>query len=321
MHGSMLLLTLPLVALVSLIGVRLIRKAVTPTSRVTLALWSLAAPALALGACALSLLSRYTRANYICGNCSEGAIPLLLLTFLAGTFIVALLLGTIRSFLLAYTLHGRLLPAPAYVEQFAGELAARVCGRRPELLLVASDLPVAFTFGLLRPRVALSTWLVDNLDRQELQATLAHELAHAAARDYGIIWLATLLRDATFYLPWAWEARRALIAGKEMLADETTVSATGRPLALASALAKVWQRSLSAPPARLGVAPRLSEAGASIEARVEWLLGQSQRPQGEYRAHEAPGSLIAHPSMAVPLNLIRASSMALALVAICALVS
>jgi Zn-dependent protease with chaperone function len=99
---------------------------------------------------------------------------------------------------------------------------------------------------------------------------LAHELGHAARRDALVVWLATVLRDAFFYLPTSRLAYRRLQADKELASDELAVYATGRPLALASALAKVWQQALG-DPAR-GVAQAFADDGTWIEQRIERLV-------------------------------------------------
>ena len=67
----------------------------------------------------------------------------------------------------------------------------------------------------------LSTWMVDHLDQQELEAVLMHELVHAHRRDYLLNWVALLLRDAFFYLPTSRIAYRQLHYEKELASDES----------------------------------------------------------------------------------------------------
>src|SRR5207249_1221280 len=57
---------------------------------------------------------------------------------------------------------------------------------------------------------------------------------------------------------------------KELACDELAVSATQRPLALASALAKVWQHAIDNP--RVAPAQTLVGAGPAIEDRITRLL-------------------------------------------------
>jgi beta-lactamase regulating signal transducer with metallopeptidase domain len=145
------------------------------------------------------------------------------------------------------------------------------------VLLYVYDRPLALTCGLFRPTVLLSTWMVEHLDRRELEAVLAHELEHVARRDYLVTWLATMLRDAFFYLPTSWAAYRQLQQEKELACDDLAAGATHRPLALASALAKVWQHAVEGPRfARLGTAQSLTGVDESINDRIERLLATPQ---------------------------------------------
>jgi beta-lactamase regulating signal transducer with metallopeptidase domain len=143
----------------------------------------------------------------------------------------------------------------------------------PRVLLCISDRPLALTCGIFRPIILLSTWMVEYLDQQELEAVLAHELQHVARRDSLMILLATILRDAFFYIPTSWIVYRQLQQEKELLCDEQAVGLTHRPLALASALAKVWLQALDEPGlAKMSAAQSLVGADASIHGRIQRLL-------------------------------------------------
>src|SRR5260370_5168573 len=113
----------------------------------------------------------------------------------------ALALGLARAVLLAWLATRGTRPAGAELQQRARRLPAELPIPALRVLLRHSGPPLALTFGFRRPTLLLSTWMVERLDRHELDAVLAHELAHIARRDYLVIWLATVLRDAFFYLP------------------------------------------------------------------------------------------------------------------------
>ncbi|MBI2940997.1 MAG: M56 family metallopeptidase [Chloroflexi bacterium] len=164
-------------------------------------------------------------------------------------------------------------------------LAERLGVRRPRVLVCAVDRPLAFTYGLFRPTLLLSTWMVEHLDRREVESVLAHELAHVARRDYPISWLATVLRDAFFYLPTSRAAHRELHHDKELACDDLAAHVTSRPLALASALAKVWQRALAEP--ALETAQPLLGTGEMIEERIERLLAGPQAGRDVWRTTDA----------------------------------
>lgn len=183
----------------------------------------------------------------------------------------ALALGLLRLVLLNRVVARRSVVAPAEFQAVVARLADQLGGQRPRVLLCVYDRPLALVCGLWRPTVLVSTWMVERLDRRELESVLAHELAHVARRDYPLVWLATTLRDAFFYLPTSWAVYRQLQHEKELACDDLAVRATNRPLALASALAKVWQDAVSGP--RLeGAQLLVGTGGPPIEGRIERLL-------------------------------------------------
>ena len=188
----------------------------------------------------------------------------------------ALSLGIARLALMAWMIARSGAFADPELQSLADGMAARLDSPRCRILLRVYDRPLAFTSGIFRPTVLLSTWMVEHLDRRELEAVLAHELGHVARRDYLVIWLATVLRDAFFYVPTSWTAYRQLQHEKELACDDTVVGTTHRPLALASALAKVLLHAVEEPQlARFGVAQPLVRVDEPVNDRIERLLATS----------------------------------------------
>lgn len=222
----------------------------------------------------------------------------------------ALGLGVLRHVLVYCLVVRRGLPAGPELQALTDRLADQLGAPRTHLRLCVAARPVALTWGLSRPTLLLSCWLVEHLDRQELEAVLAHELAHVARRDYAVVWLATVLRDAFCYLPTSWVAHRQLQEEKELACDEAAVGLTHRPLALASALAKVWQQALAWPP--LGAAQPLAEASAAIERRIERLLTPPEPRATEHRSRT--GTLGIAAAGFAALLAVEATSIALAFV-------
>ncbi len=122
--------------------------------------------------------------------------------------------------------------------------------------------------------------MLEHLDRRELEAVLAHELEHIARHDFLVTWLATILRDAFFYLPTSWIAYRQLQQEKELACDDLVIGTTHRPLALASALTKVWLHALDgACNVQFSAAQSLVGAAATINCRIERLLTTTEPPK------------------------------------------
>jgi BlaR1 peptidase M56 len=132
-------------------------------------------------------------------------------------------------------------------------------------VLVVEDLrPRAFCFGILRPRVYVSTGALAAMSGAELEAVVAHEGHHVARRDPLRILIAQILRDALFFLPIMRHVTDRYTALAEVAADEAAVRRTGDRPALASAMLTFEER---APEGTVGIAPE----------RVDHLLG---RPPG-----------------------------------------
>ena len=90
---------------------------------------------------------------------------------------------------------------------------------------------VAFTLGVLRPRIYVSeaVWVGAHRD-----AILAHEAAHRRARHPLLLAVARLSARVWWYLPLAWAARLECDLTAELCADEAAVLTAGRtPLARA----------------------------------------------------------------------------------------
>ncbi len=215
----------------------------------------------------------------------------------------ALGLGIVRLALLAQVMARYGGRADAALQARVDDLAKRLCCTPPRVLLCHYDRPLAVTYGLRRPVVLLSTWMPEHFDERELEAVLAHELEHVARHDYFMLWVATILRDAFFYLPTTWTAYRQLQQEKELACDDVVVGVTHRPLALASALTKVWLHALSEPACgQFSAAQSLVGAEKTIDHRIKRLLTPPEPPAHAHltRASIFPMSIAALATFLLP---------------------
>lgn len=113
--------------------------------------------------------------------------------------------------------------------------------KTPETLMLPEGVSGAFATGVRHNRILISADLVEALDERELQAILAHEIAHLEARDVPVVFLAGLLRDVVAWNPIAHVAWRRLLIDRELEADRRAVLMTGEALSLASGLVKIYQ--------------------------------------------------------------------------------
>lgn len=114
--------------------------------------------------------------------------------------------------------------------------------------LVEDEQPFAFCYGLLKPRVCLTTGLLDLLSPAELRAVLLHERHHQLSRDPLKILVSRSLSVGLFFLPAAHDLRDRFMVGKEMAADASAAETVQSELPLASALLKLLARGESGLP-------------------------------------------------------------------------
>jgi Zn-dependent protease with chaperone function len=148
--------------------------------------------------------------------------------------------------------------------RFSRAIAARRPRSYGSLMLVDEAQPQAFCAGFLRPRIFLSTGALRHLERDELEAVLAHEEHHRARRDPLRIAVARAFSHAFFFLPVLRRLSDRYCAMAELAADDAAVRMSrGGRATLASALLSF---SASAHPhGAVGIAPE----------RVDHLLGRT----------------------------------------------
>jgi len=137
-------------------------------------------------------------------------------------------------------------------------------------LIRDESVKVAFTHGLIRPKIYFSTGLLNSLTREEARGVLFHEIHHKKNRDPLRFFLVTLLKDTFFYLPIGGYITRRLHAVKERDADDAVIRRTGDPFVFAETLLKVATFGVDM---RLDIARAASITGTgSLEGRIKRLI-------------------------------------------------
>ena len=273
MHTLLSFLSLGLVLLGALLILRLLPRVRSWSLRRSMQLFTLALPLVSIG---LGIDGLHHLITSLCPFITPMWDTLfgVMLPLAMGIVVLgALCLGVIRLALMTYVVTRYRPWKSPQLQEHVDSLAHQSHTKKARILLCTRERPLAFTFGVLRPTILLSTWMVTQLDRRELEAVLTHELEHVARRDYLAVWFATVLRDAFFYLPTSRVAYHQLQQEKEFACDEMAVEVTHRPLALASALTKVWLHAVEEPQlVRIGKAQALVEPKTLITGRIERLL-------------------------------------------------
>lgn len=133
----------------------------------------------------------------------------------------------------------------------------------PKVILVSSsDAP--FTVGFKRPVIAFSPFLLKTLTAVEIEAVLAHEVAHIARRDHLSHWPILLMRDVLFFSPLTHDIYRRLSFERERACDDFSSTVCGS-LTLAKGLVRVAEIKAASP----AVSPVRSFAPQSFKSKKE----------------------------------------------------
>jgi Zn-dependent protease with chaperone function len=130
----------------------------------------------------------------------------------------------------------RALPVVGLAE--SGYLDALPNSRDVDIYVLRSRRQGAFCAGVLRPRVVITTALLDALGPDERQAVLMHELSHARDRGPLKLTLGRLAVRTLFWVPVLRDLVDRYRLLTELAADRAAIAATS-PAALAGALSQV----------------------------------------------------------------------------------
>ena len=144
------------------------------------------------------------------------------------------------------------------------EVEVCAAGRPIEVCLLDVPARVAFTAGLVRPRIYVSRNVFTQLSRKEVEAVLLHEDSHRRWRDPLVCWLMEMVGTSVWWPGIRTVAGQFRVA-REAAADSAAVRAMGDSRPLLSALQRVdaFDRSVL-------VACGLSEQTADLVRAVRW---------------------------------------------------
>lgn len=149
-------------------------------------------------------------------------------------------------------------------------LLRSVCRDERSVLWIEDDTPVAYSIGGRRGAI-VATRGIDQLDRRERAAVLAHEQAHLRGRHHLLVLAADVLTAALPWLPLCRQASGTVRVLVELAADATAARRHG-PGSVRSALLAVSDQGT----------PReaLAMSREAVDARLAWLMADRTRRSG-----------------------------------------
>ena len=199
-------------------------------------------------------------------------LPWLTLVWLAGVMLLSA--RTLGGLVLArrMKLHGARPVAGPWRER-AAEIARKLSVSSPVKVLESSLVSVPTAVGWLRPAILLPASAFTGLTPQQLEAVLAHELAHVRRNDYLVNVLQTAVETLLFYHPAVWWVSRQIRAEREHVCDDMAVRVTGDAITYARALTRIERLRAASPRLALGA------DGGSLRSRVSRLVEGPSSPR------------------------------------------
>lgn len=202
-------------------------------------------------------------------NLIEIALPWLCMAWTVGVLILALR-NVAAWFCVRGVLHCETLEPEGRWIRSIDTLRRSLGIPRAVRLLESARATVPMAAGILKPVVLLPTAVIAGLTPSQVEAILAHELAHIRRHDYLANLVQVAIETLLFYHPAVWWVSRRVREERENCCDDLAVHATGGTMQYARALATLAQ--LVAPPPELAVT-----ATQGLLRRIQRLVGLPEK--------------------------------------------
>jgi TonB family protein len=213
-----------------------------------------------------SLLERVTAVG-------DQAVPWMLAVWMIGVLVFvarAIAAGmTVRRLRIA-----SIVAAPESLMAMASYVAERIGIMQAFQIFVSEMVTAPTVVGWLKPVILFPVASLMSLTPEQLEAMLAHELAHIRRRDYLVNALQVAVETLLFYHPAVWWVSRQIRREREHCCDDVAVAVTGSPLVYARALYLLEEQRAMAPQLMLG------GNGGQLAMRIRRLLTRKQSVAG-----------------------------------------
>ncbi|MBC8471711.1 MAG: M48 family metalloprotease [Planctomycetes bacterium] len=164
-------------------------------------------------------------------------------------------------------------------------------------LMESALVQIPTVVGWLKPVILLPASALTGLSSEQLEAIIAHELAHIKRFDYLINILQTVVEILGFYHPAVWWISHKIRAERENCCDDMAVSISGDRLSYAGALASMEE--IRAASNRLAVAA----TGGNLFRRICRLLGKDSTDNTGLSWVPAATAILLIIALAIPTTL------------------
>jgi beta-lactamase regulating signal transducer with metallopeptidase domain len=161
---------------------------------------------------------------------------------------------------------------PEEVKILFEQMRRRLALTRSVRVMISGQIDSPAAIGWLKPMVLLPLSAIIGLDAAQLQAVLAHELAHIRRHDFFVNVLQQCVESLLFYHPAVWWLSRRIRIEREHICDDLAVQVCGDPAVYANALIEMERRRSNLP------SLAMAAARGNLKSRIRRVIGWS--PEG-----------------------------------------
>ncbi len=181
-----------------------------------------------------------------------------------------------------------------------GQLAERLGIRRAVTLLESAIVEVPTVVGWIKPVILLPASVLTGLNSEQLEAILAHELAHIRRCDYLVNILQTVVEILGFYHPAVWWVSHRIRDERENCCDDLAVRVCGDSVRYARALTHLEEMR------HRGVELAVAATGGSLVGRIGRLIGRPAPTRNRFTWLPGLIALLLVASIVIPAALVLA---------------
>jgi len=223
----------------------------------------------------------------------EPALPCIVLGWLLGVF--ALSIWHLGGWAQLQRLRRKMVKQVDYMLlSKLSQLAERLAVKRAVQLMESALVQVPTIVGWLRPVILLPAIALTGLSTEQLEALLAHELAHIKRFDYLVNILQTVVEILGFYHLAVWWVSHKIRVERENCCDDLAVSISGDRVCYARALTSMEEIRVGR--GQLAVAA----AGGSLFRRICRLVGKDSPETNRFSFIPAATAIILIMALVIP---------------------
>lgn len=185
----------------------------------------------------------------------EGYFPLLVAVYMAGVIIMGVkMIADLHqlSGIRKRQLHEPDLAWKMHLQKLADQLDIR--GHVD--LFISHYLQVPVMIGFFKPVILLPVALFTNLQPDQVEAILLHELAHIKRNDYLLNIFQTIVETTLFFNPFIWWISKNIRLEREHCCDDLVIARMDQPLGYAKALVALEEYRLNSNPLAMAAASK-----------------------------------------------------------------